>query len=191
MSRTGTARLFAAVDPPPEVAERLSRWARSVARGEGGGRGRPSLRVLEPESLHLTLLFLGERPLGEIEALGDALVAAAESQPPCEVQTAAPVWLPPRRPRALAVELRDLTGALQALQSAVARRLGEAAGVAPPRRFRPHVTVARARSVEALQEPLAPTPPLRFAVEELALYRSHLEPRAARYEPLAVAVLSR
>ena len=181
MSRDASARLFAALDPPEAVGEALLRWARSALRA-GGERGP---RLLAPESLHVTLLFLGDRPVGEIDALAEALGEAAERNTACELQTGAPIWLPPRRPRALAVELHDEDGALAALQRDIAGALCRVAGLGLPRRFRAHLTLARARAGPARLEALAPTPALRFLAEEVVLYRSYLEPGAARYERLA------
>ncbi len=188
MSRGANVRLFAAVDPPPEVASALSRWARTAARQDRGHEA-PALRVLDPASLHLTLLFLGERPAGEIEALSSALADAAQRAQPCELEAGAPVWLPPRRPRALAVEVHDPSGELAGLQRELARALCAVTGEQPPRRFRAHVTVARSRAVPRAQAQLPPTPQLRFEVAEAVLYRSRLEPEGARYEPLATAPL--
>ncbi len=190
MSRGARARLFAAVDPPPEVAAALSRWARTAARaGAGGGASEPAPRILDPASLHVTLIFLGERPTGEVDALAEALGEAAARARPCELETGAPLWLPPRRPRALAVEVHDPSGELSALQGALAGSLCAITGEQPPRRFRAHVTVARSRGAPRSQPPLPATPPLRFEVREAVLYRSRLDPAGARYEPLAAAAL--
>jgi len=181
-----SARLFAALDPPEEAAEELLRWARGALRA-GGER---DARLLRPEALHVTLLFLGERPFEQLEGLGAVLAETAERHPALELETGAPVWLPPRRPRALAVEVRDPDGALGALQRDLAGGLCALAEMAVPRRFRAHLTVARSRGVPHGHGELPPTPSLRFACEEVVLYRSHLEPRAARYERVAAAALS-
>ena len=186
MSRGATARLFAAVDPPGAVAAELSRWARVAARGAGDSA---ALRVLAPESLHVTLLFLGERPAGEIDALAVALAEAALSSGACELETGAPLWLPPRRPRALAVEVHDPAGGLASLQRDLARVLCAVTGQQPPRRFRAHVTVARSRAAPRPSAALPTTPALLFEVSEAVLYRSHLDPEGARYEAVARAPL--
>lgn len=97
----------------------------------------------------------------------------------------APVWLPPRRPRALAVEIRDDAGGLNALHDELRGRLAEAIAWEPERRrFRPHITVARLRSWAPPPAFADPSPPLVFEPASLTLYRSHLEPDGARYEGL-------
>jgi RNA 2',3'-cyclic 3'-phosphodiesterase len=188
VSRGARARLFAAVDPPPEVAAELSRWARTAARA-GASAQEPAPRILDPGSLHATLIFLGERPADEIDALAEALGEAAAQAQACELETGAPLWLPPRRPRALAVEVHDPSGELASFQGVLAKRLCAITGEQAPRRFRAHVTVARSRGGARPQSPLPATPPLRFEVREAVLYRSRLDPAGARYEALAGAAL--
>jgi RNA 2',3'-cyclic 3'-phosphodiesterase len=185
MARGATARLFAALDLPAEVREQLARWARAIAAEPGP---LPALRVLEPQSLHLTLCFLGSRPVAEIDALAVALERCA--QPLGELAVGAPLLLPPRRPRSLAVAIGDPVGTLESLHGCLLVALSEASGWEPDRRrLRPHVTVARMRSgagggVGAPVLPV-PTPQLTFTPHALALYRSWLEPAGARYEEIA------
>jgi 2'-5' RNA ligase len=173
-----------AVDPPLWVCDELIEWARGmVIPARAGGSANRSLRLMGAESLHLTLCFLGSRPVAEIEALSSVLAASAEHA--CELSLGAPLWLPPRRPRALAVEVHDRGGELARLQARLGESLAAVSGWRPERRrFRPHITLARGRG--PLREPgLAATPRLQFAPEALVLYRSWLEPAGARYEALA------
>jgi 2'-5' RNA ligase len=177
------ARLFVAASLPAAVRAELARWARSgVAVGPGSG-----LRRLEPETMHLTLCFLGDQPLASVDALAVALGGLAEAVAEVgELVVGAPVWLPPRRPRALAIEIGDPDGALRALRAALAREIAATIDWVPQRQhFRPHVTVARIRPGGPPPGALAVTPQLRFACERVALLRSHLEPAGARYEELA------
>jgi 2'-5' RNA ligase len=183
MARAGTARLFVALELPQGVSEALVHWGRSIASGSGPDARR--LRVLAPDSLHLTLSFLGSRPFDEIDALTAALVGRGREVG--ELAVGAPVWLPPRRPRALAVEIDDPVGELASLQGDVSRALGAVTGEQPRHaRFRPHVTVIRSGAPGAPEiGALSPTPALSFVAEEMLLLRSHLEPAGARYEALA------
>jgi 2'-5' RNA ligase len=204
--RPASARLFVAVDPPEHVAGELATWARLAARTV---RSHPhgahqSMRVLDLDLLHVTICFLGDRAVDEIPSLARELAAC--ERPPVELSVGAPLWLPPRRPRALAVELHDEGGALARIQAQVAARLDPAdreahdrpparpGGPTRPRRFHPHITVARMRpdsprrsrgsSAERSGLSLPPTPALSFAPAELVLYRSWLSPEGASYEAL-------
>jgi 2'-5' RNA ligase len=135
--------------------------------------------------MHLTLCFLGSRPTSEIEPLGDAVSACGRAVG--ELALGAPLWLPPRRPRVLAVEVHDKTGELQALKEDV---LAELDLQRERRRFRPHVTVARLHErARPRERQLAPTPALSFLPESLALYRSFLAAEGATYEALTSVVL--
>ncbi len=197
MSRGASARLFVAVDPPLRVREELADWARRVAVE---ARSRGGLRVLAAPSLHLTLCFLGSRPVGEIDALAAAIGDYEEHA--CELSVGAPLWLPPRRPRALAVEIHDRDGELARVHAGVSGALSSVSGWQPERRrFRPHITLirvgrgafgtARAGSTRARREqPLPATPWLSFVPEAIVLYRSWLAADGASYEALARSELA-
>jgi 2'-5' RNA ligase len=203
MPRDTKARLFVAIDPPAQAREQLAAWARAALgrrRGEGQGANRP-LRLLDPELLHLTLCFLGARPVEEIGAVSGALEECAVGVG--EVSIGAPLWLPPRRPRVLAVEVHDPYGGLTHLHDSLIAALAAATGWSPAdgggssggrRRFRPHITLVRMREGAAGRmgvdrRALPPTPALAFTPGELVLYRSWLAPDGASYEALARATL--
>jgi 2'-5' RNA ligase len=198
MSRAAGARLFVAVDPPADVCEELAEWSRGAAGAlaAASGRDASSLRLLRPDLLHITVCFLGSRPMEEIDALAAALEGCAGHA--CELALGPPLWLPTRRPHALAVAVHDPDGELARLHEEVSRELAAVGGWEPERRrFRSHITVARVRGGrsprgrDGLQAPpsLPPTPRLRFAPESLALYRSWLEPSGARYEAVRAFAL--
>jgi 2'-5' RNA ligase len=188
MSHGPTARLFVAADLPDAVRRELARWARAAAGSARSGGGH--VRVLASETLHVTLCFLGSRPVGEIAAFARAL-EQLPVEPVEALSLGAPLWLPARRPRALAVELHDEAGALGTLQAELVRALQDTCGIEPERRrFRSHVTVARLRPGDAPHERALPaTPDLSFAPVALTLYRSWLGPVAASYEALASCAL--
>ncbi|HEV7528768.1 MAG TPA: RNA 2',3'-cyclic phosphodiesterase [Solirubrobacteraceae bacterium] len=198
MSRSATARLFVAIDPPAAVREQLAAWARlavgalGVDRRAGAPRG---VRLLEPETMHLTLCFLGGRPVEEIETIAAALDGLAASGG--ELLLGAPLWLPPRSPRSLALAIHDRHGELAALHEVVQGALADAIDWQPDRRrFRAHVTVARlgrerSRGRTDVASSMAPpTPQLSFVPAEVVLYRSWLAPAGASYEALTASVLS-
>jgi 2'-5' RNA ligase len=191
MTSASTARLFVAVDPPAEACEELTAWARSAVRGLGVREQTPSsVRVLDPELLHVTLCFLGNRQVAEIAPIGESLAECAMSVG--ELSIGAPLWLPPRRPRALAVEVRDNSeGGLAALHEALVRAL--AGYEEERRRFRAHVTLVRMREGPRGSAParvLPATPALSFTPASIVLYRSWLSPAGASYEALATRTLT-
>lgn len=180
------ARLFVALDLPDPVRAGIAAWGRRELRD-------PALRPVAPESLHITLAFLGWLPEKEIARLAEIVAKAAG--PPASIGLGDPVRRPPRgRPRlfALPAESPGAVGLQARLREGlVAARLYE-----PEKRpFWPHVTVARVRREErGSQRPaLVSRPPgalpkglLRpFDGVRMTLYRSQLQPQGAQYTPLA------
>jgi RNA 2',3'-cyclic 3'-phosphodiesterase len=174
-------RLFVALDLPDAVREPLARWTRSAFE-------HPDLRPVRPESLHVTLVFLGYQYERDVARIAQAAFAAPA---PAFALTARDVTGVPRsRPRLFALDLEDTTGSLAGWQAGLSERL-HAAGVYEPekRPFWPHVTLARAkrgkvpRGIEVPALPAGLRAP--FEATRLTLYRSTLKPQGSVYEPLA------
>ena len=184
-------RLFVALELPELVRGALVQW-----RVEQVGE-QPGLRFTSPESLHLTLCFLGSVPATAVDAIAGACRSVAGFAR-LALGLGEAVWLPSaRRPRVLAVDLDD-AGSGSAGASAVG--LGQlqaalaAAGWYEPetRPFRPHVTVARVRSGARVHGVELPRPvPVQFVGSDVALMRSWLGgSHGARYERLAKVALA-
>ncbi|HLH65736.1 MAG TPA: RNA 2',3'-cyclic phosphodiesterase [Solirubrobacteraceae bacterium] len=185
---------------PAAAAERLAAWGRGVVRGLPG-----RARALPADTLHMTLVFIGERPAREVDTIA-AACSIASAWPRISLSPGEPVWLPPRRPRVLAIELSDPAGALCALQAALAARLAAAGVISDAGRpFRPHVSVARTRGTaprrparrppaDAASESRAatvPAPALEpFEADAVALLRSLPGAGGPRYLPLATFALT-
>ena len=130
-------RLFVALELPDDVREALVDWRR---RAVGNVRG---LRLVAPDSLHVTLCFLGWRFTPEIDAIA-AACADVPIQPPARLFVADAIWLPPRRPGVLAIKFDDADDTLGGIQSAFSEALESAGFYTPEKRpFLPHVTVGR------------------------------------------------
>jgi RNA 2',3'-cyclic 3'-phosphodiesterase len=190
------ARLFVALDIPDEIRTGLVEWQRGALTDE-------ALRVLSPEALHMTLVFLGWQRERDIDRIAELATGEIAAEAPEVRLLPDPVGVPPRgRPRLFAVDAES-PGAIE-LQSEVERKLVDAGFYEPEKRaFWPHLTVARVRSErrprgsggkrrtgrymhvdeppgalpEALQEP--------FRAVRVALYRSILRPQGAEYASLA------
>ena len=163
-------RLFCALQLPADAIGQLAVW--QEAHLAGG-------RLVPAESLHVTLAFLGHRPVSEVAAIEGELRAA------CPVHE--PVELEPRRYRETRsvgmVVFDDLGGKGTALADDIGARL-ERLGVyrREARPWLPHVTVLRFRERPRLQPPI---PTLgRVSAVRAALYRSALGPGGARYDVL-------
>ena len=175
-------RLFVALDLPEAFVERLSRWSQDAFGAH------PDLRVLRPEFLHVTLVFLGYQYERDLERI--ARVAFSEPLAPVTLSAEDVRPLPRSRPRLFALSLSDPGAALGDWQAGLSERLHSERLYEPEKRpFWPHVTLARAkrgatpRGVAVPELPAALRHP--FEAGELVLYRSTLRPQGAVYEPLA------
>src|SRR4051812_29187318 len=130
------ARLFVALDLPEETREGLVTWGREALAD-------PALWPVAPESLHVTLAFLGQRPEEEIEQIAAVVTASAAPAPWVELRD--PEQRPPRG-RARLFALPAISPGAEALQAGLEQGLVEAGFYEPEKRpFWPHVTVARVR----------------------------------------------
>ena len=185
-SKSPRARLFVALDLPEETREGLVGWGREALAD-------PALRPVAPESLHITLAFLGNRSEEEIEAIAEVARESTAPAPWVELRDAE--QRPPRG-RARLYALPVISPGAEALQAGLQQRLVEAGFYEPEKRpFWPHVTVARvrpeargSRRPAVVSEPPGPIPEglmePRTSVR-MTLYRSVLQPSGARYVPLA------
>lgn len=180
------ARLFVALDLPDELREGIAAWGREALAD-------PALRPVAPESLHVTLAFLGYRPEKEIEEI--AAVVRECGGPAPWVELLDPEPRPPRG-RARLYALPALSPGTEALQAGVSAALAEAGFYEPEKRpFWPHVTVARVRPEGrgSRRPEIVSKPPGKLPAElseaqicrRMTLYRSELQPTGARYVPLA------
>jgi RNA 2',3'-cyclic 3'-phosphodiesterase len=185
-SKKPRVRLFVALDLPDDVREGIAGW------GEGA-LADPVLRPVRPESLHITLAFLGSRPEEEVEPIAEVVRGSIGPAPWVELLD--PVQRP-ERGRARLYALPALSPGAEVLQAGLAQVLGEAGFYEPEKRpFWPHVTVARVRpEARGSRRPaVVSDPPGKlpeglsevFLGVRLALYRSELQPTGALYVPLA------
>jgi 2'-5' RNA ligase len=176
-------RLFAAVSIP---RDRLDHVAEVIGPLEHRFAG---ARWTDPDNQHVTLKFMGwadTEMLGPIEA---AMARVAARHAPAELALGDLGAFPSRkRVRVLWVGLEDPTGLLAGLAGGLEEALQPLGFEAEGRAFTPHLTLARMRT------PLRPGggwPDVQFdrmawACDEVTLFRSHLSPKGARYEPLVV-----
>jgi 2'-5' RNA ligase len=179
-------RLFVALDLPDEMREGIAAWGREALVD-------PALRPVAPESLHVTLAFLGHRPEKEIERIAAVVRESAGPAPWVELRD--PEQRPPRG-RARVYAVPAISPGTEALQAGLAHRLQEAGFYEPEERpFWPHVTVARvrpeargSRRPAVVSEPPGKLPERLTEVRicrRMTLYRSELKPTGAQYVPLA------
>ncbi len=172
-------RLFTALDPTPEVHEKLTALLRQLQPAA-------KLRWTKPENLHLTLKFIGEWPEGRLDELKKALASVAAGAP-FDVKFSGLGFFPnARSPRVFWVGI-EASPELRQLAAAVDRAL-EPLGIAPEKRaFAPHLTLARIQERPALGDlhrAIESLPSREFGVfspECFYLYQSQLRPGGSVY----------
>jgi RNA 2',3'-cyclic 3'-phosphodiesterase len=179
------ARLFVALDLPEVARRQLAVW-RDFAL-----EGRDDLRPVPEVALHVTLVFLGYRPEKEIHEIGRTVAGAVEQLPAPTMWATGVKAVPPRGPRLFAVDLEDESRRATAVAEACAMALAGGGFHEPEKRpFWPHITFARVKR-DRRAEPIEVVPDGEpFEASQVTLYRSHLSPRGARYEPIEVFGLS-
>jgi 2'-5' RNA ligase len=173
-------RLFCAYPLPSASVAEIAAWQHEHLRGQVGAGG----RLVPPEALHVTLAFLGWRPVGDVPAIGRALADAAAGSEPAELQ---PVSF--RRGRGVGmIVCKDSTGVASVFAAEVAERL-EALGVyrREARAWLPHVTVLRSKQGGGASLHVANI--RSISVVRAALYASALRPTGAHYDVLETVAL--
>ena len=185
-------RTFIAVELPDVVRAALQAHIARLSRAL------PRVRFQPPDSLHLTLAFLGELDDERLAAATQAAADTAPTVPPFTLTVAGlGTFGPPYAPRVLWCAVGGAIPALLRLQAALARRLEAAGFPREERPFAPHLTLARfkqpldsaalQRLTSILAAPtVAETP---FAIESLSVMKSELLRPAARYTCLRTCPL--
>lgn len=189
-------RLFVALDIDDAIRERITRFV------EGVRNFAPDARWTKPESLHVTLKFIGEQPDASVEKIKQALSTVDGTTTKIDfrnygffptVKSARVFWIGMQAGPELAT--------LAALIDEKTCSLGIPK---EDRAFSPHLTLARGaggsgsprwrnsdgpnRTFQRLQEKLAALPAPEFGAMtpgEFFLYRSQLSPKGSTYTKLA------
>jgi 2'-5' RNA ligase len=193
-------RVFVALDIDDGIRSRIARYLDGV-RGFV-----PDARWVRPESLHVTLKFIGEKSEDEVGQITRTLgTIVAESM---EMKIRGYGFFPgPQRPRVFWIGI-EAGPELTSLAAVVDEKLAALAIPREEHAFSPHLTLARGaggsgsprkqksdipnRSFQRLQEKLAALPAPEFgtmAAREFFLYRSQASPGGSKYTKLAAFAL--
>ena len=193
-------RLFIALDLEDCIRERLARFV------DGVRNFAPDARWVKPESLHVTLKFIGEQPGSTVERITQALTAVCV--PTTKIRFQGYGFFPtPKSARVFWIGM-EASPQLAALAAAIEDTMGICGIPKEERPFSPHLTLARAGGgsgsptwrkgdkpnpvFQHLQERLAVLPTPEFGTmtpHEFFLYQSQLSPKGPKYIKLARFVL--
>lgn len=199
-----TRRLFIAVPLDAAalraVADLVEGLRATPTAGLDGARadgGRPGLRWVRPEGVHLTLRFLGATPRSRTKAAVAALEAAAAGAGPFAVRIAGAGAFPRlAAPRVLWLGIDEGADPLAALAGRLDESLARVGWPPEGRPFDAHLTLARANDAAAAR-PIAgelvrraAALAIRWTADRVVLYESHPGPGGSRYEVVAEAPLA-
>lgn len=165
-------RCFVAIDMPEELRARLVRLQDELRRAEA------DVRWVRPETMHLTLRFLGEIDPPSVSRLGEALAAVAAARAPLPLRIEGAGLFP----TVVWVGCRGDLAPLAAAVEALARDAGLPPDAKP---FVPHVTIGRVKSLRNADRLRAALPAGTFGsfvAGEIVLVRSTLTPDGPIYE---------
>ncbi|MBL8002969.1 MAG: RNA 2',3'-cyclic phosphodiesterase [Flavobacteriales bacterium] len=174
MSDADPLRLFVGTSLPEPVIAGIRRCAAPLLQA-------PGWRVMPELQWHLTALFLGNRPAGEVAGIRRLVRSVAAETPRFHVLNGRLVTMPEERPTMLWVRF-DPNPVLTELH----RRLADALGLAPDARtpYWPHITLARSSGVVPFHREESVCME-RFAIDHLTVFSSELHPAGSVHTPLA------
>jgi 2'-5' RNA ligase len=165
-------RLFFALWPSDEFRGEIVSATQAIARNSGG-------RVIPPENLHVTLLFLGQVSESRFAAVQQAGDACA-NEPAFELSfDRAEVW---GRANLLCLTTSATPAEATALAEKIRHSLREETLGTSEHEFRPHITLARDLPRRRHPEPINS---LRTKVNEFVLVESRPGPSGSQYSVLA------
>jgi 2'-5' RNA ligase len=196
-------RLFVAVPLPAETVRAVSALVEGVRATDGAAivgpirRGSNDVRWVRLDGLHVTLRFLGPTLEDRVDAVADAVRAAAAASAPFDVRLAGAGAFPtPERPRALWLGVDEGAAELRGLAARLDAELARAGWPPDERPFRAHLTLARSDGVRAgprLARHLMAAADgfsARWHAVTMVLFESRTGGGPARYVPLVEARLT-
>lgn len=188
-------RCFVAVELDDTAREALNRTQEKL-KPQSPPR---AVRWVNPETIHLTLQFLGDAPPGQVEVLGQAIRSACAGLPGFRMDLEGLGVFPnARRPRIVWVGVSEPSGVLLKIQARVGEALTPLGFPPEEREFSPHLTIGRVnrdvppRDLVSLGDLIGREGVARLAtvaVDHVCLMKSDLRPQGPVYTPLAVVPL--
>lgn len=186
-----TLRLFIAIELPAALRQALAALQEDLKR-QAPPR---SVRWVAPDSIHLTLKFLGETPEDRVAAIIQGMAAAAAGFAPFQFQVAGFGCFPNlRRPNVLWVGVPQVPKALAGLQLATDLQMVKIGYDREKRAFSPHLTLGRVnrnisgKERQTLGEVIARTTDVGnlgiVDAKEIILFQSDLKATGAVYTAL-------
>ena len=182
-------RLFTAIALTDAARAAIAAEQKRVVEALDRESGR--LRLVRPEQMHLTLVFIGEVDEGRAAAIA-AVMAGDIPIAPFRIGLGGVGAFPPRgAPRVLYMDVVDGADAAIELHRLVSDRLAQVDVPREQRKFRPHLTLGRWRDGRPSDRPRSSTRAEIAAVDaaSVTLFQSRLSPAGPAYTQVAAARL--
>jgi RNA 2',3'-cyclic 3'-phosphodiesterase len=188
-------RIFIALDIDDTIRERIERFV------EGVSPFAPDARCMRPESLHVTLKFIGEQSVSAVESIKEKLQTIRVET--IEIHFRGYGFFPTAKSARVFWIGMEAGPQLTALAATIDHEMGALGIPKEDRAFSPHLTLARGSGGSGsprfrkedgpnqvfarLQKKLADRPTPEFGTmtaREFFLYESQLSPKGSRYNKL-------
>ncbi len=176
-------RVFIAIELPAHLRARIINHIDCLRSSVPEARA----SWIREDNLHLTLKFLGDIPVTNVEQLSAAASLAAIKIEPFEIFVEDCGAFPLRgQPRVLWIGIDDPSGKLFELNRALEDECANAGLAREPRAFHPHLTIARIRQPRGSRQLAAVHKELGFnrevvSVLEVSVIRSELRSEGSRH----------
>ncbi len=186
-------RTFIAIDLSPDIRRNVSSFQEQLKEAV------PSLKWVRPESLHLTLKFLGSVQPSCIPKLLSVLKPIGEKTGKFSLNVQGVGVFPNRqRPRVFWAGVSGQTPSLQRLVSEVSMALNSLGFPPDEKAYHPHLTLARIKrehdivGLALLEKGVLESDHYlgRLTVDRFTLFQSDLNPSGSCYMPLGAVLLS-
>lgn len=180
-------RTFIAIELPASLREQVARHIQVLRKQL------PDVRAswVREENLHLTIKFLGDVPVDDIQKLSDAAASVAAAIDPFALSIVGCGAFPPHgQPKVLWIGIEDEQRNLIRLQQRLEDECARLGFARESRSFHPHLTIARVRSPRGSRR-LAQLhkdtdfPPQIVSVSEVVVFRSELRSEGSRHTAIS------
>ncbi|MBD3376908.1 RNA 2',3'-cyclic phosphodiesterase [candidate division KSB1 bacterium] len=175
-----TLRTFICIPLPDEILCKVEQIQENVRQKEDG------VKWVHPQSMHLTLQFLGDVKQTSVEEIGRMITPLIESTPAFFLSLEGAGAFPNfRRPKVLWLGIQDESGQLVTLQEQIAAQLSKL-GFKEDKKYHPHLTLGRVKKPWLAQKVVDRLSDQKwelgsFSADRVLLMKSELLPQGAHH----------
>jgi RNA 2',3'-cyclic 3'-phosphodiesterase len=187
---TDKTRTFIALELNPQIQQQIKKFSNLLVAGK-----LPGIRWVNPESVHITLKFLGDSTDAQVKDVVKILDSLVLKYKPIPIDVngvgAFPTWSHPRVIWVGVLAPSSLSQLYMAIDDSVSK-LGY---LQERRRFSPHLTIARISDrtddkkisiISRLLQEHQNTPFGSATIDRMVLFKSTLQPGGSIYTPLSI-----